>query len=295
MKFAKLLHNPGAGDAEHSAESLLTEIESAGYECSYDADKKIKDQKIKPHKLDLVILAGGDGTIRKVADQLIHENLPIGLLPMGTANNIAKTLGIEGEPSAIISGWTEKNIKNFDVGHLSGIEDYPIFLEGFGYGVFPELMDVIKKQKIEFEGETSEKIKSAVELLHDIVEGFEAFECQVKIEGEDYSGKFLMVEVMNIRSIGPNLHIAPMADPGDGVFEVVMIPESKRKEFAQYLTTKLEDSDRPAFFNTIRTKSLKISCDCKLAHVDDQRVKIDSDKDVYINLQESALKFLIPG
>lgn len=293
MKFAKLLHNPGAGDAAHSAELLLKTIEEAGYQCEYDPDKKVKDQKIKPHKLDLVILAGGDGTVRKVANQLMHEDLPIGLIPMGTANNIARALSISGEPREIIEGWSEDNITGFDVGHLSGLEDVTIFLEGFGFGVFPMLMDTIKKQKIELGEEPGEKIKSALELLYEIVESFEPFECSIKIEGVEYKGRFLLVEVMNIQSIGPTLELAPVADPGDGEMEVVMIPESQRKELLDYLSEKLKGSDASRFFNIVRAKSLKMVCACEQAHVDDQRIKwADNKREIYINLQSHGLKFL---
>src|SRR5688500_2936725 len=111
MKFAKLLHNPGAGDGEHSPDNLLDMIEAAGFDCSYSSTKKLDKAAIKPHKLDLVILAGGDGTVRKIAPQLLQEDLPIGLLPMGTANNIAKTLGISTDTETIIENWTHDRVK----------------------------------------------------------------------------------------------------------------------------------------------------------------------------------------
>ena len=295
MKFAKLLYNQGAGDAEHSGDDLIRIIESAGYDCSYNPDKKVKHQKIKPDKLDFVILAGGDGTVRKVAEQLIHENLPIGLLPMGTANNIAKTLGIRGEADDIIKAWSPKKTRSFDVGYISGIEDVTLFLESFGYGVFPVLMDEMKKQDKDSIEDPKLRLRSAVELLHDIVETYEGFNCTIKVDGADYSGKFLLVEIMNIRSIGPNLNIAPMADPGDGCFEIVMIPENKREEFAAYIETKINDNEQPTFFNTIRANSMKISCDCKHVHVDDQKIKLSDTKDIYINMQAGALTFLAAG
>ncbi|HCJ31239.1 MAG TPA: hypothetical protein DHV63_18550, partial [Pseudomonas sp.] len=47
---------------------------------------------------DLVIVGGGDGTLNAAAPALIKAGLPVGILPLGTANDLAKTLGISTEP-----------------------------------------------------------------------------------------------------------------------------------------------------------------------------------------------------
>ena len=106
MKIAKVLHNPNAGDGENSDKDLITALEAEGYKCSYLSTKEKgwekKDwDKIESEDIDFVIVAGGDGTVRKLAGELldrklIDKKLPIALLPFGTANNIARTLGIAG-------------------------------------------------------------------------------------------------------------------------------------------------------------------------------------------------------
>jgi diacylglycerol kinase family enzyme len=102
-------------------------------------------EKIETSAVDFIVVAGGDGTVRKLAHELldrrlIDKKLPIALLPLGTANNIAKTLGKKGEPEEIIQGWKEHEIKKFDVGRIEGIKKHKFFIERYGYGVFPRLM-----------------------------------------------------------------------------------------------------------------------------------------------------------
>jgi diacylglycerol kinase (ATP) len=294
MKFAKLLHNPGAGDGEHSPDDLLELIEAAGFDCSYSSTKKLEKTSIKPHKLDLVILAGGDGTVRKVAPQLLQEDLPIGLLPMGTANNIAKTLGISTDTETIIENWTHDRVKSFDLGHVYGLDEAFLFLEGFGFGIFPLLMKRMKKFNKEEVEDPADRLKIALKVLHDIINEFEAVKGTIKIDGNDHSGKFLLIEVMNIKSIGPNLNLAPDADPGDGFFDVVLIPEGKRKEFADYVMSKIEDNEKIKSFTTIKAKSLKICWEGDLIHADDEIIEIDKPEEININIQTEALKFLVP-
>lgn len=294
MKFAKLLHNPGAGDGEHSPTDLIDMIEAAGFDCSYSSTKKLNKAEIKPHKLDLVILAGGDGTVRKVAPQLLHENLPIGLIPMGTANNIARTLGISENPETIVENWTHDRVKTFDLGHVYGLDEPHVFLEGFGFGLFPVLMERMKKfDKNEVE-DPKERLMIALQVLEELVEEFTAVKGTIKIDGNDHSGKFLLIEVMNIKSIGPNLNLAPDADPGDGYFDVVMVREGDRKRFLQYVKSKIEGAEKPQAFETVRCKSLKIAWDGDLLHADDEKIKLDKSREVNINIQPEALKFLVP-
>ncbi|MEO8627522.1 MAG: hypothetical protein ABI612_05390 [Betaproteobacteria bacterium] len=48
------------------------------------------------------------------------------------------------------------------------------------------------------------------------------------LDGNDISGVYIMFQAMNIQRVGPNLFIAPDADPGDGLFDVVLLAEDER-------------------------------------------------------------------
>src|SRR5688572_11098666 len=116
MKKAKVLHNPEAGEGETTRRELIKQIEAGGFKCSYSSTKQFRWENIETDDIDFLILAGGDGTVRKVADELLDrkvtdKNLPLGLLPLGTANNIAKTLELSDSAAKIIDGWREGNVK----------------------------------------------------------------------------------------------------------------------------------------------------------------------------------------
>lgn len=293
MKSAKLLHNPSAGDEEHTKKDLVALIESNGYACSYTSTKE-PEWEIGEDS-DFLIIAGGDGTVRKVAEKLVDRKLtdkqfPIALLPMGTANNIASSLGYSGNTAQIIQSWSNNKIRRLDIGRISGTEEN-FFLEGFGFGVFPRLIKEMKNR--DSTAETSQKeLQTALEKLVQIIDTYKGKECTLEIDGIDHSGKFLLVEILNIRSIGPNLRLAPHADPGDGFFEVVLIAEDHREDFKRYILNKLKGLDEPVIFNTIRAKKIKINWTGKLAHADDQLITADK-QEVKIDLLEGILKFVV--
>jgi diacylglycerol kinase family enzyme len=133
-----------------------------------------------------------------------------------------------------------------------------------------------------------------LEVLHDIILSCKARYCKITIDGADHSGKFLLAEVMNTQSIGPNLNLAPFADPGDGSLEVILISERQREEFAAYVHNKLHGLEQSPIFNTLKAKNLEIFWEGKLLHVDDQVFQLKKSPEVKIKLQEGVLEFLVP-
>jgi diacylglycerol kinase (ATP) len=98
----------------------------------------------------------------------------------------------------------------------------------------------------------------------------------MKIDGITIEGSFLMVELMNIKSVGPNLKLATNADPGDGYFDLVMIPEQNRAELDNYLDKMIEGKpdlvDLNQFVKTIRVRKLKMKWFGSKVHVDDSLI-----------------------
>jgi diacylglycerol kinase (ATP) len=294
MKVAKLLHNPKAGGGEYTHKKLARLINRAGFDCSYSSTKKEGWEKIKPADSDMIVIAGGDGTVRKVARVVLEKNMTLALLPLGTANNIAKTLGISGTPEEVIETWESGVIKPFDVGRIYGLKKQTgFFLEGIGYGAFPRLMKEMKKKKDELPDSPEENLKIALETLHDIILTSKARYCKISLDGTDYSGKFLLVEVMNTQSIGPNLNLTPVGDPSDGEFEVILVSERQRDEFAAYVHNKLHGIEQPPIFNILKAKNLEMYWEGRLLHIDDEIVELKKPKDARIKMQEGLLKFLV--
>ncbi len=299
MPTVQLLHNPGAGDEEHSQKKLVKAIEARGYVCRYSSTKEKGWNKIEDD-VDFIALAGGDGTVRKVTGKLLDRTLlakqfPVGLLPLGTANNVATTLGLQKlNTNELIDSWQTADRKEFDIGIVKGLENPAFFLEGYGYGLFPFLMQEMKAVE-EKEGETpDEKIKRALRVLHGLVQSYEAKACRLEVDGTDYSDTFLLVEVMNTCSLGPNLHLAPNADPGDGYLNVAVVTENQRADFSQYLLDRMNGHTVPFSYQTYKAQKVTMEWEGKLAHADDELIKVKKSARVEIGIRAGVLEFLVP-
>ena len=297
MKSAQLFHNPAAGEGDHSKKGLLEIIEKAGFNCSYSSTKEDGWEKMKEDKIDFVIVAGGDGTVRKVAEELLAKKVldkkfPIALIPSGTANNIGHTLQLPKDVDAIVARWQNEKLLQFDVGKITNLKGAKFFLEGLGYGVFPELIKAMKKRSKQEETPELE-LQKALSLLHDIVLFYKGKAARVVIDDKEYIDHYLLIEVMNIKSVGPNLDLAPGADPGDGELEVILIPESQREKLARYVHCHLMDDEEDISFKSIKGKKISIEWQGHFCHADDQLIEISKEEEISIELLEGALQFMV--
>ena len=296
MKKAQILHNPNAGKGEYTKKELIAIVEAQGYECGYSSTKE-KGWKEMDDDVDFLILAGGDGTVRKVVVKLLDKeegkNPPIALLPLGTANNISKALGINGHAKEIISNLDKDKRKKFDTGKISGLEEGTLFLESFGYGIFPELMKLMKEKPVENVETPEDEIKKAQQRVHNIILSHTAEEFTITIDGMEHTGKYLMAEVMNISSIGPNMGLSPHSDPGDGEFEVVLIPESQREEFASYISHKINGEEKTYIPLIVKGSEISIDTEADLLHIDDELIEPKKPGKITIRPNRGMIEFLV--
>jgi diacylglycerol kinase family enzyme len=297
MKNARILHNPNAGKQEHTKKNLVSLVKSNGFDCGYSSTKNINWKKVK-RDTDFFIIAGGDGTVRTIVVNLIRkkkavQKLPILLLPLGTANNIAKSLGIDGHIDEILTNMRKRSLKDFDVGIIKGRKKDMIFLESFGFGVFPELMKKMKNVDESEEASPEENLRIALEQLHSIVMKYPAKPFTIVIDGVPNTDHYILIEVMNISSIGPNLNLSPNSDPGDGEFELVMIPESQREEFASYISYKMRGIEKSFVPIIIKGKKISISTPAGYMHTDDELKFLKKPKQLNIVPEPGMMKFFV--
>ncbi|GGH09047.1 diacylglycerol kinase [Sphingobacterium alkalisoli] len=298
MQQAILLHNPGAGDEDHLKSDLVKSIEAAGYGCVYFSVKKEDTWKQQLDQADFAVVAGGDGTVRRVVKELVKRNaldkkLPIALLPMGTANNLCKTLGIDRDHDSehLIENWGKATLQRFDVGIIKNADTTDFFLEGAGYGVFPKLIKKMESIDISHVETAKDELQLALEVLHDIILSAKATNYRIKADNNIYEGKSLLLEVMNIQSIGPNLILSPSAETDDGLFDVVIVDEAQREEFAQYIKELITDAEATFSWKTFKAKELTIECDSKHMHVDDELV-LPLKNPLLLEVRDNVLEFL---
>ncbi len=298
MRHIRLLHNPGAGNTEENEQNLVSKIEEMGFTCSYYSTKETDREKFIDEKADIIAIAGGDGTVRKLVEQLVHRNMldkkhPIGLIPCGTANNVGRMLGIQGTQDEIVERWKDQNLQSYDIAQVTGAKGIDFIMEGLGFGVFPKLIEKMKTRTEESDSPEKE-LKVALKMLHEIIESYKGRECTIRVDGEKYSGQYLLVEVMNTQSVGPNLNLAPNACVSDGKLDVVLVPVSQREKLADYIHDRLVHGKDELFFGTsIQGHEITIEWNGKLLHADDQLLEVKKPAVISLSVRKGLIEFLV--
>ena len=192
------------------------------------------------------------------------------LLPAGTANNIARSLGLDEHPETLVARWMTARATPVDLGLVSGSMGECWFVEGVGLGVFPKLMSE-SKRSIPKETPASEQITRNLDVMIELLERSNPFYCEVTADGRDLSGPYLILEVMNIRSIGPRIVFSPEADPTDGLLDIVAIAEADRKLAIDFLIRCRDGTPGSFELPCVRARSIQLGWESQPLHIDDDR------------------------
>ena len=298
-----LIHNAGAGDDDQpSARELSDVIRSAGHAVSYWSTHDDDWAAALSAPADVIAVAGGDGTIGRVAKRMAGSGVPLAVLPMGTANNISRTLGIVDLPlEQLVAGWQAARIRMLDIGVANGPWGRRHFIEGLGVGVFAWTMpEADASQTLAGLELADHKITYALQMLKDRLENCPPVQLRATLDGDDLSGDYLLFEAMNAQYIGPNLYLAPHASAGDGSFDVVMVTDAERERLLDYLSSWQDGAFRRPQLPTRRGQRLEMQWTGFHLHVDDEiwpdeGAVLAAPAQIDVTLETQALSFLVPG
>jgi diacylglycerol kinase (ATP) len=292
-----VVHNPKAGREEHEGDDLIKALKRAGHKAIYQSSKaKGRMKKALKKKIDLVLVAGGDGTVSKVACRLVSmkSGIPLSVLPLGTANNFARTLGFCLSQKELIERLNDGKCDTFDVGLARGPWGKRYFFEGAGAGLFAEYLKARRKDG-EKEKSKSDEMRSHVKALRRRLQHYRACRWEIELDGEDLSGRYLVWHAMNIRSVGPVLTLAAGAKTNDGAFDFVGARERDRKVLLDYL--KARESGKRSRFPISEKRFTRMRLRWKKAplHFDDEHWPDDDKKhprrcDIEVVVKGSALQ-----
>ncbi|MBV8778400.1 MAG: NAD(+)/NADH kinase [Alphaproteobacteria bacterium] len=283
-----LIHNRTAGEADHDRRELSAKIRAAGFAVSYHDAKQCDIAAVVAKPADLIAVAGGDGTVRKVALAARADGPPIAVVPLGTANNIANSLGLTVPLVDLIAGWREPRLMNFYPIEVDAPWGRQRLIEGIGFGAFARIIDE----------ETGDEKLSPLEArrqLADAVLHTEPEPLNIRVDDAVASDDIVLLEITTIPLVGPNLYLAPDANPADRLLDVCSVPARERTTLAAWLASPEPGEAAP--FATRSASHVAISGRFARVRIDDDVRSNDSGEAGTINLTSAAapLRFVVPS
>ncbi|CAN7483409.1 lipid kinase [Bosea sp. LjRoot237] len=149
-KRALLLRNPKARRGAESIEPLLQRLEAGGLDVTIETFEALpeiaRDIVRLRDRADLVIVCGGDGSVSSAALAAMESGLPMGIIPMGTANDLALTLGIPSDLVAAAEVIARGETRPVDVGTVNGHAFFNVASIGLSSDLAQSLDPVLKKR-----------------------------------------------------------------------------------------------------------------------------------------------------
>ncbi|WP_042225188.1 diacylglycerol kinase [Oceanobacillus manasiensis] len=293
MKKARIIYNPTSGREAFKKELpyVLEKLETAGYEtsahattCEGDAIEAAKAAVERGY--ELVVAAGGDGTINEVINGIAEQDHrpKLGIIPVGTTNDFARALNIPRDikkaADIIVNGRT----KFLDIGKVN---DY-FFMNIAGGGKLTELTYEVPSKLKTMLGQLAYYMKG-IEMLPSL----KPTRVKIEYDGNIFDEDIMLFLVANTNSIGGFEKLAPVASMDDGYFDLLILKKANLAEFIRIATLALRGAhleDKHVIYT--KAKHIKVSPEEKM------QLNIDGEfggllPGEFINLQQH-IEFYVP-
>ncbi|TDL77980.1 diacylglycerol kinase [Peribacillus frigoritolerans] len=240
MKRARIIYNPTSGREAFKKQlpEVLQKFEIAGYEtschattCEGDAIQAARDAGERG--FDLVIAAGGDGTVNEVVNGLadLEKRPQLGVIPVGTTNDFARAIGIPRDNiltavDSILAG----EARAIDIGRVNG----HYFVNIAGGGRLTELTYEVPSKLKTVLGQLAYYLKG-IEMLPSI----RPAEVEIEYDGKLFKGEIMLFLVSLTNSVGGFEKLAPDSKLNDGMFDLLILKKANLADFIRVASLAL--------------------------------------------------------
>lgn len=225
-----IIVNPssGAEEAEKYTDILKQRLDNNYTEFIIKKTKESGDAKAFSEEAALknyeaVFVMGGDGTVSEAVNGLmLHDSkLPLGIIPLGTVNNVARALSISMKPEEAIDSFKENKVKEIDVAKVN--DRY--FVSSTSVGPIPESV-----QEVDVEMKT--KYGAFAYLIEGIkaVKDEETYAFEIETDEEKWRADYSMLLMAMSNFVGGVGTVIPEATIDDGFIHLVTLKETTAKE-----------------------------------------------------------------
>ncbi|CAM3176328.1 diacylglycerol kinase [Staphylococcus argensis] len=235
-KRARIIYNPTSGKEmfKRALPDVLIKLEKAGYETSAYATERSGDatkeaERALEQEYDLLIVAGGDGTLNEVVNGIAEQpNRPkLGIIPMGTVNDFGRALHLPSNIMKAVDVIVNGHTTQVDIGKMNS--RYFINLAAGG-----------KLTEVSYE--TPSKLKSIVGPFAYYIKGFEmlpqmkAVDIRIEYDEEVFQGEALLFLLGLTNSMAGFEKLVPDAKLDDGYFTLIIVEKANLAELGHIMT-----------------------------------------------------------
>jgi YegS/Rv2252/BmrU family lipid kinase len=229
-----------------------------------------------------VLCAGGDGSLNAVATGLIGTGVPLGVVPTGSGNGYAHSLGMPREAEKALEVAFTGRPRRMDVGYLN---DRP-FLGTAGIGFDARVAD-------RFDRSQHRGMTGYLRIILEEIAGAATTRVRLSANGRTTEAEVLMLVFCNTREFGNGARISPASRPDDGVAELKLVRKPSLGALPlAFISLYTHRADRLRYIRSIPATAAELEQDGTLAHLDGEPVAIGPY--VRFRLEAHQLPVIVP-
>jgi diacylglycerol kinase (ATP) len=234
--------------------------------------------------VDALVTVGGDGLVNLAVQLLAGTDVPLGIVPAGTGNDVARALGLPaGDVRAAADVVADGRTRRFDAGRAGDRWFAGVLGSGFD-SMVNERANRMRWPR----GRSRYNVAIVAELRT-----FRPVPFTLELDGETWETEAMLVAVGNGSSYGGGMRVCPDADPADGLLDLTVLGPISKPEFVRVFPTVYKGTHvhNPAV-TVRRAREVKLHADGVTAYADGERV---GELPVTVSSVPGALAVLVPG
>ncbi|HSN88806.1 MAG TPA: diacylglycerol kinase family protein, partial [Thermoanaerobaculia bacterium] len=220
MGGVRFLVNPASGRGTGASHLDRIRILASRAEAGLVVSRKVEDlaayaRRAAEDGIERLLVAGGDGTMHHAAQGLAGTSCALGVIPLGTGNDLAATLGVPPDMDAAVKRALDGEVRSIDLARVG--ETYCVGYAGVGFDSevtrFANGVKILRGPLVYF-----------YSVIHTLVT-FEPPWMKVVYDGGTFEGRVMFTVVNNLPRFGGGMRIAPDARIDDGLLDLVIVRE----------------------------------------------------------------------
>lgn len=236
---------------------------------------------------DVIVAMGGDGTINEVINGLAGADIPIGIIPAGTGNDLARHLGISNDIDQAIDILLRGKTKIVDLAKVG--DRFFINVAGIGLDV-----TVCKDTDLRLKRLAGPAAYFLSSLRTKIMGKQKTFYIELEAEKDFFAGEVHLIAICNGRAYGSGLFIGPDAEMDDGLFDVCIF---EKMSYLQLMSLQAKATSNKDFRGHPKVKYFKTP-QVKIHQPNELEIETDGEVFPYVqptfSILKDAAKLVVP-